>query len=308
MQARYLIPSADIELETGFGKDLLRKWRQRFGYPLPVTQADGKAGYTRETIRDLLLIRRLLQGGFRPAQVVGKTLLELERLQRAIVVEAPAPHWSATTRGLIERLKKTDVAGLEALLDKDRATGTLTEFVRNTLVPLVNGVGDAWSRKEIEIYHEHLFTSTVERRLHAEILSSKPKRGYPRILFASPPKESHVLGLLMAEAVLADQGAHTVSIGVHVPFNDLKMAVASCRADVLAVSFSFAYPERRVGPTLVHLRRLLPLKVEIWAGGAGVAGVRRPPKGVRLFPDIQESVDALLDLARHKKRLTITLP
>ncbi len=301
MQARYLIPAADIELETGFGKDLLRKWRQRFGYPLPVTQADGKAGYTRETISDLLAIRRLLQGGFRPAQVVGKTRLELERLQRAIAEDAPALHRNASTRRLIERLKKTDVAGLEALLDKDRAKGSLTEFVRNTLVPLVAGVGDAWSRKELEIYHEHLCSSAVERRLHAGILSSKTNRGYPRLLFASPPEEVHVLGLLMAEAVLADQGAHTVSIGARVPFDDLKMAVSACKADVLALSFSFAYPERRVGPTLVHLRRLLPLKVEIWAGGAGLAGVRRPPKGVRLFPDIQESVDALLDLARHKR-------
>lgn len=308
MPAHHLVPSSDIELETGFGKDLLRKWRQRFGYPLPVTQADGKAGYTRETISDLLAIRRLLQGGFRPSQVVGKTRLELERLQRAIAEDAPAPHWNASTHRLIERLKKTDVAGLEALLDKDRAKGSLTEFVLNTLVPLVAGVGDAWSRKDLEIYHAHLCSSAVERRLHAGILSSKPKRGYPRILFASPPEESHVLGLLMAEAVLADQGAHTVSIGVHVPFNDLKMAVASCKADVLALSFSFAYPARRVGPTLVHLRRLLPRQVEIWAGGTGAAGVKRPPKGVRLFLELQESVRALLDLARLKRRVTIILP
>jgi len=301
MQTRYLIPAADIELETGFGKELLRKWRQRFGYPLLVTQADGKAGYTRETIRDLLLIRRLLQGGFRPAQVVGKTVPELERLQRAVAQDDPAPCQNASTHRLIERLKQTDVAGLEALLDKDCAKGSLTEFVRNTLVPLVAGVGDAWSRKELEIYHEHLCSSAVERRLHAGILSSKPKRGYPRILFASPPGETHVLGLLMAEAVLADQGAHTVSIGARVPFNDLKMAVTACKADVLALSFSFAYPERRVVPTLVHLRCLLPLQVEIWAGGAGVAGVRRTPKGVRLFRDLQESVDALLCLARQKK-------
>ena len=302
MQPSYLIPPSDIELETGFSKDLLRKWRQRFRFPLPETGASGKTGYPRDTVGQLLSIKRLLEGGFRAAQVVGKTPLELDRLHRALAARAPEPRMNASIRKLILRLKQTDVAGLDALLDKARAMGTLTEFVLNTLVPLVKEVGDAWSRKEIEIYHEHLCTSIVERRLHAEVLSSKSKRGYPRILFAAPPEETHMLGALMTESVLADQGAHTVSMGAHAPFNDLKMAVASCKAEVLALSFSFAYPARRVKPTLVHLRRLLPRKVEIWAGGAGVAGVKRPPRGVRIFLDIPESVNALLDLARRKRR------
>ena len=33
---------------------------------------------------------------------------------------------------------------------------------------------------ELEIYHAHSCSSAVKRRLHARILSSKPKRGYPR--------------------------------------------------------------------------------------------------------------------------------
>ncbi len=301
MPARYLVSPSDIELETGLGKDLLRKWRQRFGFPLAATQADGRTGYTRETIRDLLSIKRLLEGGFRPAQVIGKSTIELERMLRAISLDASEPQWSASTHRLIERLKQADVARFEALLYKHRLGGTLTEFVRNTLAPLINAVGEAWSRKEIEIHQEHLCTYAVERLLHAEIRLCKSKHGYPRILFATPSEERHALGLLMAEAVLADQGAHTINIGPHVPFNDLKLAAASCKADVLALSFSFAYPARRVRPVLLHLRRLLPARMEIWVGGAGVAGVKRPPKGVRLFPEIAEASDALQDLARRKR-------
>ena len=301
MPTGYLVPASDIERETGFGMDLLRKWRQRYGFPLPEARADGKAGYSRKTVAHLLLIKRLLEGGFRAAQVVGKTAAELERLQRALVDEVPAPHWSESTRRLIEMLKQTDLAGLEALLGKERAKGTLTEFVLDTLVPLVKGVGDAWSRKEIEIYHEHFCTGVIERCLHAEIRASKPRRGYPRILFAAPPEERHMLGLLMAEAVLADQGADTVSVGSHVPVNDVKMGAVSCKADILALSFSFAYPARLVRPTLAHVRRLLPAHIEIWAGGANAAVVRHPPKGVRVFPTIRESVAALIDFAKRRR-------
>jgi methanogenic corrinoid protein MtbC1 len=110
-----------------------------------------------------------------------------------------------------------------------------------------------------------------------------------------------VLGLLMVEAVLAEQGAKTVNLGQHAPLDDIQKAVISCKADVLALSFSFSYPERHVKPVLKRFRRLLPAHMEIWAGGAGVAAIRRSPSGVRLFLDIPESVVALRDLIRQKR-------
>ena len=54
-----------------------------------------------------------------------------------------------------------------------------------------------------------------------------------------------------------------------------------------------AYPAREVVPTLRHLRRLLPSPIQIWAGGSGLAGIRKPPKGVRIFSQFNEVVDAL---------------
>ena len=97
----------------------------------------------------------------------------------------------------------------------------------------------------------------------------------------------------MIEAVLAEQGANTINIGSDIPLNNLKMAAISCKADVVALSFSFAYPARDVVPTLLHLRRLLPVQIEIWAGGAGLIGIKKHPKGVRLMLDIGEAVAAL---------------
>jgi hypothetical protein len=100
----------------------------------------------------------------------------------------------------------------------------------------------------------------------------------------------------MSEAVLAEQGARTISIGSNIPLNNLKLAASSYDVDVVALSFSFAYPARDVVPTLVHLRRLLPSRIQIWAGGAGLAGVRRHPKGVSIFSDFEQAIAALLAL------------
>jgi len=62
---------------------------------------------------------------------------------------------------------------------------------------------------------------------------------------------------------------------------------------MVALSFSAFYPAHKVVPTLRHLRRLLPSQIQIWAGGGGLAGLRKHPKGVRIFLEFNGAVAAL---------------
>ena len=297
MRTRPFVLSSEIERETGFGIGQLRKWRQRYGFPPMGSTDDGKAAYSRKTVDQLLLIKRLLEAGLRPGQVVGVTAGELEKFKLALGLSVPVVCRDESRQALIEKLKLTDLAGFRALLAQERAKRTLLDFVLDTLGPLMIDIGEAWRRAEIDIHHEHLCSFFVERLLHAEILKLPPKEDLPGIvLFALPPGEHHLLGLLMVEAALAEQGAKTINIGSDVPLNNLKLAAISCKADVVALSFSFFYPTRNVVPILRHLRRLLPLQMQIWAGGAGLAGIRKQPKGVRIISDIGEAIAALKEL------------
>ena len=288
----YFLPS-EIERETGFGKEQLRKWRQRFGFPPKESNGEGKIAYSVNTVEQLHLIKRLLEAGFRPAQVVGKTALELERLKLELGLSAVvhAPDESILT--LIELIKLNDLKGFLSLLTKKRGKQIMLDFVQNTIAPLMIGIGDAWRRDEIDIHHEHLCSAHIERYLHAEILRLRPKDGLPVILLALPPGEHHLLGLLMAEAVLAEEGAVTINIGSGIPLNNLKLAAMSCKADVVALSFSFAHPSKDILPTILHFRRLLPPEIQIWVGGAGISVIRKKPKGVDFFYDFKEAVFAL---------------
>jgi MerR family transcriptional regulator, light-induced transcriptional regulator len=288
----YFLPS-EIERETGFGKEQLRKWRQRFGFPPKESNGEGKIAYSVDTVDQLHLIKRLLEAGFRPAQVVGKTILELEKLKLELGLSAVvyAPDDSILT--LIEHIKLNDLKGFLSLLIKKRGKQTMLEFVQNTIAPLMIGIGEAWRRDEIDIHHEHLCSAHIERYLHAEILRLRPRDGLPVILLALPPGEHHLLGLLMAEAVLAEEGAVTINIGSGIPLNNLKLAAMSCKADVVALSFSFAHPSKDILPTILHFRRLLPPEIQIWVGGAGISVIRKKPKGVDFFFDFKEAVFAL---------------
>ena len=288
----YFLPS-EIERETGFGKEQLRKWRQRFGFPPKESNVDGKIAYSGQTVEQLHLIRRLLEAGFRPAQVVGKTVLELEKLKLELGLNAVvyAPDESIVL--LIEYIKLNDLKGFLSLLMKKRGKQIMLDFVQNTIAPLMIGIGEAWRRDEIDIHHEHLCSAHIERYLHAEILRLRPREGLPVILLALPPGEHHLLGLLMAEAVLAEEGAATINIGSGIPLNNLKLAAITCKADVVALSFSFAHPSKDILPTILHFRRLLPPEIQIWVGGAGISVIRKKPKGVDFFYDFKDVVFAL---------------
>ena len=288
----YFLPS-EIERETGFGKEQLRKWRQRFGFPPKESNVDGKIAYSDQTVEQLHLIRRLLEAGFRPAQVVGKTVLELEKLKLELGLSAVVYAPDESIVSLIEYIKLNDLKGFLSLLIKKRGKQIMLDFVQNTIAPLMIGVGEAWRRDEIDIHHEHLCTAHIERYLHAEILRLRPREGLPVILLALPPGEHHLLGLLMAEAVLAEEGATTINIGSGIPLNNLKLAAITCKADVVALSFSFAHPSKDILPTILHFRRLLPPEIQIWVGGAGISVIRKKPKGVDFFYDFKDVVFAL---------------
>ena len=293
MRTNLFFSPSEIERETGFGKEQLRKWRQRYGFPPRESTLDGQSIYSLKTVDQLHLIKRLLESGFRPYQVVGKTVLELETLKFQLGLNIKNETPDELTNKLIEYIKLANLKGFLALLKKKRRAQTMFNFVQNTITPLMVSIGDAWSRDEIDIHHEHLCTACIERYLQSEILKFLPIKGLPNILFSLPPGENHLLGLLMIEAVMAERGVTTINIGSHIPLNNLKLAAISCKSDVVALSFSFAYPARDVLPTLLHFRRLLPLNIQIWAGGAGISVIRKKPKGVKMFYDLNEAVLAM---------------
>jgi hypothetical protein len=57
------------------------------------------------------------------------------------------------------------------------------------------------------------------------------------------------------------------SLGPQTPIEDIRRAALAHDVQVVALSFSGAFPVRQAGDGLAALRRLLPPTVAIWAGG-----------------------------------------
>jgi methylmalonyl-CoA mutase cobalamin-binding subunit len=117
--------------------------------------------------------------------------------------------------------------------------------------------------------------------------------GSPRVLMTTLPGEEHSLGLLMAEATLSLCGAQCTMLGVQTPIGEIVLAARAHRADVVALSFSMAMPTLQVKSGLQQLRQALPQDVALWAGGSGVARLRKPEDGMQYLGPLSDLTEAV---------------
>lgn len=285
---------AAVERDTGLAKDTLRVWERRYGFPTPARDANGERVYPPDQVDKLRLIRRLLDHGRRPAGVVGASVDELARmLDDCVCPPGAAP--STREDGLLQLVRLHRSAELNAALRQALMKQGLQRFVADTVAPLAAAVGEAWVRGEVEVPEEHLFTEQVQNVLRSAIGAHATPGGQPRVLLTTFPEEEHVLGLLMAEAMLVPEGASCLSLGTRTPLADIRSAAVGGGFDVVGLSFSIAYPARQAIDDLLELRAMLPPEVAIWAGGAAVRDKQKRLTGIRVVGGLDDTLAALAE-------------
>lgn len=287
------LPIGAVERDTGLSKDTLRVWERRYGFPQPQRDALGERLYPPEQVDKLRIIKRLLDQGWRPGKLMAAASGELAALleQHAAARGDSMPgDEGAALLPLIRRHRAED---LRALLSQLLLKRGLQRFVQDIVAPFNARIGEAWMRGEIEVYEEHLYTEQIQNVLRSAINAHLVGAHRPRIVLTTLPEEEHGLGLLMAEALLVADGAHCVSLGTRTPLNDIRLAARAGAADVVALSFSAAYPARQAVSALHTLRDALPATVSIWAGGGAVRDKSRQLPGVRVIGDIGDTLEAL---------------
>jgi len=278
-----------VERDVGLSKDILRVWERRYAFPRPGRDAHGERLYPPDQVEKLRLIKRLMDSGLRPGKLVNSSLAELLSLIQdpGLASAAAAPAAGPDQRDFLALLKSHSVDDLRRALTQAVVRHGLGYFVITTVGPLNRLVGDAWMRGDIEVFEEHLYSESMQIVLRGAIASLARQGQTPRVLLTTFPNEAHGLGLLMAEALLALEGAHCISLGVQTPIRDIGLAAVAQRAQVVALSFSAAYPAAQVTDGLAQLRARLPDDVEIWAGGSAASLARRPPPGVHVLQGLE---------------------
>lgn len=278
-----------VERDTGLSKDTLRVWERRYGFPQPLRDSFGERSYPPTQVETLRLIRRLMDRGLRPSKLIGRPIEELIRLgqsnpeRAALQGRAPSPNLD----GYVAQLRAHAVEDLRRGLSQALLRHGMADFVTDIIAPLTEKIGDAWMGGTLAIYEEHLFTETVQTVLRGAIAAlpapaAREATSRPHVLLTTFPGEEHSLGLLMVEALLTLEGARCISLGTGTPVDEIARAALAHRADVVALSFSQAYPAGQVSDGLRALHAALPETSEIWAGGGNAALNKKPIPAVRV--------------------------
>lgn len=294
------LPINAVERETGVSKELLRMWERRYGFPVPERDSQGDRIYPMPQVAKLRLLRRLIDFGFRPGKII---LLASEELERLLSTQGKASFDTSPEleQELLSILKARDPSQLRDYLSHQMIKMGLQSFILDFLQYANFIVGDAWMRGQLEVHEEHLFTEQVQSLVRQAIGNLSDATRPPRILLATPPEETHTLGILMVEAIMRLDNVEAVCYGAQMPVRDVAQAVTRHKMQIVAISFSASYPTSKAIDYLEELRFRLPLAVEIWGGGASLRSTRKTVEAVRFFHDLPSIRQAINHWRREHK-------
>lgn len=285
---------AAVERDTGLSKDVLRMWERRYGFPVPERDMNGERLYPADQVDRLRLIKRLMDQGHRPGKLIATPAEELTALapRRARASEIIPAGEAEDLSELLALIKQHDATGYQQAMQQRLARQGLQRFVQDTVSPLTRQVGEAWEDGSFEVFEEHLFTELTKRLLRQAIAALSGGSRRPRVLLTSVPDETHILGLLMAEAMFALEGAECIPLGTQMPLLEIARAAEAHHADIVALSFSVAFPQRQIPGLLQQLRMVLPASTGLWCGGSGILRLTAP-QGIRLIPTLEGAIPEL---------------
>lgn len=280
-------PIGVVERDTGIGRDTLRVWERRYGFPRPVRNAKGERSYPEDQLRRLQRTRRLLDRGMRPGKLLPLSEDALDELEASLLPEGSG-QLNKTVGAVLDAIRSADAGQVEVLLRRQYEKQGMRKFVLETVIPLLQAVGELWISGKLQIFQEHFLSEQLIRFLNAEIANMQKCAGKPVVLLATLPGEEHTLGLLMLAAMLSSSGVSFINLGGEVPMDQIGRAVKQFQADAVGITFSGAYPYQNIRLHLNELRELLADDVAIWTGGEGVRRLRKLPAGVTKFTSLEK--------------------
>jgi len=287
-----MFPIGAVERDTGIGRDTLRIWERRYGFPVPERNSKGERVYSDGQIKNLQLLKRLLDQGMRPGKVVGLKDSELNGLIHSMQSEqVEEPKNQACLNKLIECVAYHKTHRFWELLELTLIQQGMKEFVIETIAPLVYMIGDKWAKGELKIFEEHFLTRQLTLFLDSVISKMPVNIHSSPVLLATLPGEPHSLGLLMLEGLLRERAVKVINLGTEVPMDQLILATQQYQITSILLSFSGAYNSNGLRAELIELAERLPDTISIYVGGSGVKRMRKMPEQIVFKKSLQEAAE-----------------
>jgi DNA-binding transcriptional MerR regulator/methylmalonyl-CoA mutase cobalamin-binding subunit len=288
---------------TGISEHLLRAWERRYGVVTPSRTEGGTRSYSDADVAHLRMVKHAVDRG----QSIGK-VARMSRAELAALDDASTG--DATSEPLIERVLAADAEGLEHELRVMADWIGPVRWAYEVAGPLSVAIGDGWHDGRISVAQEHLGTACISRVVESILLrltTERAKAGadevLPLLILTTPPEELHVIGIQLAALVAAARGFSVSLLGAQTPAEELAAFAGDC-GDAIVVVGSVALPPAALQSYLRKLRKQLPRRVPLYAGGADVQRLKLPERVKSL--DSLESFEAALESIEKRRHRAAT--
>lgn len=265
-------PIRAVSKLTGVAIDTLRAWERRYGAVTPGRDARGRM-YSDADIARLRLLHEAVAQGHAIGRVASLSNAELRRATQPTRAAAPAPNRNGPvdTRALLKAVTDFDASTVNAEIGRFAATLAPNVLLRDVVMPLLTGVGDAWHEQRATVAHEHLISAALRNVLGSLLRVYSPTRRrsdeHPCLLFATPSGERHELGTLGAAMLATTTGLDVVYLGPDLPGRDIAESASRARARVVVLGVTRTTDHKTTAAQLRIVARHLGGDVELWIGG-----------------------------------------
>ncbi len=284
-----------VSERTGLTPHVLRVWERRYGVVEPARSAGGQRLYSDADIERLRLLNLATKAGRNIGQVAHLPNDQLQDLIRADgqaprpSLPAVAPEGALLLAEALELVDRMDGTGIEVTLRQAISSLGVHRGLDLVVGPLLAEIGERWQAADLRPAHEHLAAAAVERvlaGLMTDFAAGAPDR--PHLLVATPSRQRHGLGAMMAGVTAAVLGWRLTHLGADLPISDIIHAARASGAQAVALSLIHPSDDIVLARELLDLERALPPTCHLFLGGAAAATYASVlnPRRVEVMPDL----------------------
>jgi methanogenic corrinoid protein MtbC1 len=227
-------------------------------------------------VQRLRLLRRLTERGHSISRLAGASLEELERSAqeesrsgpieiKGLATDSGAKEFKAAALSATQRL---DAAELHAVLERAAVTLGVPGFLDYVVGPSLHEIGKGWSEGTVSIAQEHLATAVFRRTLGWLLRVYEVNHSAPRLVVATPPRQLHELGAMLAGATAAAQGWDVTYLGADLPVAEILASARQVAANAVALSIVYPAIDATLTGDLQLLRNGLDSRAALLLGGS----------------------------------------
>lgn len=233
-----LVPIRIAAQKTGVSVDSIRAWERRYNAVTP-TRAKGGRLFSESDIVRLQLLKRAVSEGHHIGQIATLSQSELQRIfaepERKKAPSTDAEHIQGSLDLVLSYIREYDVLAADRQLGKLAAFLSPRQFCFEIMIPLMQKVGAAWQKQEINMGQEHLVSMILRSLIGTLLRVHHPNPLAGKAIFSTPSDEHHEFGILASAVLALAAGFQPVYLGPNLPASEIAEAARKTRSRLVVL-------------------------------------------------------------------------